>query len=88
MKAIDANAAEFMAAVKGIDAWTVARAVATFGGGSDWRGCTKGRMAAAYADAKNGNRFCSMDIELLNLDSLRRRALAFKSGVIGWHLIK
>lgn len=81
----DPHGLAFLAATKGIDAWTVARVIHTFGVGSDWRGCTKGDIAESYARAMNKDRFAISALTMVKLDKLRARCLAAKAGQRDWH---
>lgn len=80
----DPHGIAFLAATKGVPAYTVAHVLWSLTPGTDWRGCTKGHMAAEYAEAKNGKPYARRWLASLNLDTLRRRCLAKIAGDSNW----
>lgn len=48
-----ARLATFKAATKGLHPWTVAKAMNALTPGVDWRRCSKGRMADAFATGEH-----------------------------------
>ena len=76
----------FIAAVRGFDAYTVARAMNEMTPGIDWRGCKRANLAEKYATA---GRPLGRDALLkLDLARLRRILLAKREGVYLWQLTK
>lgn len=60
--------AAFMAATKGVDAHTVARALSKLTPGHNWRGSTRGYMAQEYARVSEERAYSSMkDLSLEKL---------------------
>lgn len=66
----------FMAATKGVDAHTVARALSKLTPGHNWRGCSRGYMAQEYARASEEQAYSSL--KALSLEKLQQTIAALK----------
>lgn len=66
----------FMAATKGVDAHTVARALSKLTPGLNWRRCSRGHMAQEYARAGEERAYSA--VKALNLEKLQRTIEALK----------
>lgn len=80
---------KFMTAVRGIDARHIAQALNAFTPGTDWRGCSKYRMAECYglavADCSPGVfDLAAAALRTLDLAALSIRAQACAEGRAGW----
>lgn len=82
------HAAAFLAAVKGIPANFVTRALREFTTGIDWVRCSKARMAEAYADAKAGRGGMHTFAPFKTLDALRSEALRLQTQAAGHRHLK
>lgn len=67
---IETDVADFMKRTRGVNAWTVARALNRSTGGIDWRGCSRGHMAEEWAKARSGSVYSYTTLKYVTLDQL------------------
>lgn len=76
----------FIAAVRGFDAHTVARAMNEMTSGIDWRGCKRANLAEKFATAHRP--LGRSILTYVDLARLRRMLLAKKAGDCYWLSVK
>jgi hypothetical protein len=82
----DAHGVALLEALRGIDTSTAMIVLSAHTSGIDWRGCTKGHVADAYAKSMRGEPFSHLVMRGLDLETIRRRALARQAGDSNWRV--